>query len=168
MNATLLELIADLPSDCVFLFDMDGTICDSSHRAIKDEQGHIDLQAWRVNNTPEQIALDVPIVPMINFMNALSQTGREVGILTARELSFSDIQWLIHNTQTHIKGSNILSRNLLDEEGKALPDYDAKVQMLLKKGYDASSKFYFYDDIKDNCDSVAANFPLAQTVLVGD
>ena len=31
----------------IYIFDLDGTIIDSSHRATHDEQGNIDLENWK-------------------------------------------------------------------------------------------------------------------------
>ena len=42
----------------LFIFDLDGTVIDSSHRALANADGSITLDFWRENSTAEMIAKD--------------------------------------------------------------------------------------------------------------
>ena len=42
----------------IFIFDFDGTIIDSSHRALSHEDGSINLDHWVENCTKEKIFQD--------------------------------------------------------------------------------------------------------------
>ena len=47
----------------LFIFDLDGTTIDSSHRQNTLPDGSLNLDAWVRNNTPEKIARD-SLLPM--------------------------------------------------------------------------------------------------------
>ena len=49
------------PKICIY--DLDGTIIDSSHRATHDENGNIDLSDWKAKSTKEMIFQD-DLLPM--------------------------------------------------------------------------------------------------------
>ena len=41
----------------ICIYDLDGTVIDSSHRATHDEQGNIDLSDWKAKSTKDFIFL---------------------------------------------------------------------------------------------------------------
>jgi hypothetical protein len=43
------------PKICIY--DLDGTVIDSSHRATHDEQGNIDLENWKAKSTKDFIPI---------------------------------------------------------------------------------------------------------------
>ena len=45
------------------IYDLDGTIIDSSRRARHDQNGKLDLEHWKANNTKENIFKD-DLLPM--------------------------------------------------------------------------------------------------------
>ena len=64
-----------------FIFDLDHTLIDSSHRQLTREDGSLDLTAWRENCTAEKISRD-SLLPLANECRAL--IGRHVEVILAR------------------------------------------------------------------------------------
>ena len=94
----------------IHIFDMDGTIVDSTHRyRIDPTTGKIDLPFWIEHDKPEFIAKDKP-------KGALAEIYREmivdpeiyVVIATARVMKKADYNWLEKNLGLPNK---IISRN---------------------------------------------------------
>lgn len=79
----------------VAIYDMDGTIVDSSHRyrTITDENGErIDLDHWREN---EYLAMDDGLLPMFKqYQNDLNDENCYVIIATARVMNEPDWQFV--------------------------------------------------------------------------
>ena len=79
----------------VAIYDMDGTIVDSSHRyrTITDENGErIDLDHWREN---EYRAMDDGLLPMFKqYQNDLNDENCYVIIATARVMNEPDWQFV--------------------------------------------------------------------------
>ena len=72
------------------IYDLDGTIIDSSHRARHDENGKLDLDHWKRNNTKENIFKDdllpmywqlVPIIRMATILFYAQLEKWENGIM---------------------------------------------------------------------------------------
>ena len=51
----------------LYIFDLDHTVIDSSHRQITRADGSLDLDAWRKNCTKSQIFRD-ELLPLARFM----------------------------------------------------------------------------------------------------
>lgn len=80
----------------ISIYDMDGTIVDSSHRyrTITDESGkeRIDLQHWRDN---EYRAMDDGLLPMVHqYWQDLNDPDCFVIIATARVMAKADWQFI--------------------------------------------------------------------------
>lgn len=71
----------------IFIFDLDGTVIDSSHR-----QGE-SLADWFAMNTRENIFKDV-VLPLGKRITDLYQRGYKVLICTSRSLSKDDLEYL--------------------------------------------------------------------------
>ena len=86
----------------IYVFDLDGTCVDSSHRL-----GRGSLESWKRNNTPANVAKDKPTV-LAEMLRHKKRTGHTVIVCTSRVLGQADIDWLTrHNMTPHA----ILSRN---------------------------------------------------------
>ena len=70
-----------------FIFDLDGTVIDSSHR-----QGDT-LDDWRRMNTSDNIAKDSTL-PLFDQMRDAINDGQDVIICTSRVMGDDDFQWL--------------------------------------------------------------------------
>ena len=77
----------------LYIFDLDGTAIDSSHRQNTLPDGSLNLSAWRENSTPEMIARDslLPLGEQWRDMVArgLDGTNVQIGIITARVMGDS-------------------------------------------------------------------------------
>lgn len=83
-----------------FIFDLDHTIIDSSHRQLTKADGSLDLAHWIENNTPEKIAAD-SLLPLADLMrDRIHDSGSpfelscDVIICTARVMGEHDYQFL--------------------------------------------------------------------------
>ena len=89
-----------------FIFDLDGTVIDSSHRI-----GDGSLDYWRAHNTPDYIAAD-SCLPLFDQMLDAINDGLDVIICTSRVMDAPDFQWLQANG---VDGVTILCRANGDE-----------------------------------------------------
>ena len=67
----------------LFLFDLDGTMIDSSHRQNTLADGSLDLDNWIANNTPEKIMADT-LLPLASQWKAIDRNRHSIVIMTAR------------------------------------------------------------------------------------
>jgi hypothetical protein len=105
------------------IFDLDGTVIDSSHRTRFLADGSLDLAYWQANATPRKIAADT-LLPLAKQMQSAYARGNcLVMVCTARVMSASDYLFLdMHGLQYHA----ITSRR----EGETLPDFALKLYAL--------------------------------------
>jgi len=78
------------------IFDLDGTVIDSSHRYRKLECGGIDLPYWKKSNTKENCFKD-SLLPTVRTLRADYKAGCTIIICTARVLSHWDYEFLMNN-----------------------------------------------------------------------
>ena len=88
-----------------FIFDLDGTVIDSSHR-----QGDT-LDDWRRMNTPANVAKDSPL-PLLDQMRDAIADDLDVIICTSRVMAGRDFRWLDDHG---IRGVTILCRDVDDD-----------------------------------------------------
>lgn len=105
-----------------FVFDLDGTVIDSSHRHAALPNGDFDLAHWRENCTPEKIAQD-KLLPLAHTMRRLYYSGHYIIICTARQMTQADFDYLDDNK---LFSDAILFR----PDGVDDADADLKEQML--------------------------------------
>mgnify|MGYP003142229766 FL=1 len=87
-----------------FIFDLDGTVIDSSHR-----QGDT-LDDWRRMNTADNIAKDTTLPLFAQMQDAISD-GVDVIVCTSRVMGADDFRWLADHG---ISGITILCRDSSD------------------------------------------------------
>ena len=105
-----------------FIFDLDHTAIDSSHRAITRPDGSLDLAAWRRNNTRANIMRD-SLLPLAKEWQRLAKKNVTIVICTARVMGEHDYEFL----RAHgLRWDACLSRR----EGDATPDADLKEKMI--------------------------------------
>ena len=105
-----------------YIFDLDHTVIDSTHRQLTKADGSLDLAHWIENNTPEKIAAD-KLLPLADTMRQRIAPGREVIICTARVMGEHDYQFLKdHGLFVPV----ILSRPM----GDSSPDWMLKERLL--------------------------------------
>ena len=105
-----------------FIFDLDHTVIDSSHRQLTNADGSLDLAHWRENCTHEKIMAD-SLLPLARTMRDAINNGQNVIICTARVLGRSDIIFLAKHG---LLASVILSR----PEGDNTSDATLKTRLL--------------------------------------
>ena len=76
-----------------YIFDLDHTLIDSSHRQLTREDGSLDLTAWRKNCTRDAIARD-SLLPLAIECRQLFAQGIEVIACTARVMGAADYDYL--------------------------------------------------------------------------
>lgn len=92
------------------LFDLDGTVIDSSHRVkpCLKEGGDLDLAIYRREACTHDKIMSDELLPLVDHMRALIQSGESVGICTARSMRKSDYVFL---RQHGVKTPFIASRD---------------------------------------------------------
>ena len=105
----------DIQTNRYKIWDLDGTVIDSSHRYNTLENGDIDLPRWIANNTRANIEQD-KLLPLARLMRSNYRMGDIVIICTARVLGVWDKVYLADHG---IKAQFILSRELGDNRGDA-------------------------------------------------
>ena len=88
-----------------FIFDLDGTVIDSSHR-LGDS-----LDDWRRMNTPANVAKDSPL-PLLDQMRDAIADDLDVIVCTSRVMAGRDFRWLDDHG---IRGVTILCRDVNDD-----------------------------------------------------
>ena len=120
-----------------YIFDLDHTVIDSTHRQLTRADGSLDLAHWIENNTPEKIAAD-SLLPIAGLMrDRIFDSGCssrflacEVIICTARVMGEHDYQFLKdHGLFVPV----ILSRPM----GDSSPDWMLKERLL--RQYDSDT-----------------------------
>ena len=106
-----------------FIFDLDHTVIDSSHRQITLADGSLDLNNWIENCTKEKIMAD-KLLPLADHWRTLAVfPWNEVVVCTARVMGEHDHAFLASHG---LKAAAILSRPLGDRSG----DADLKERLL--------------------------------------
>ena len=109
---TYIENMKNGVDDMAFIvFDLDGTVIDSSHRALNKPCGSIDLAHWRENCTPEKIAQD-KVLPLARAMRRMYAAGHTIIVCTSRIMQDADFQFLRDNDLPH---HVVLHRDILDD-----------------------------------------------------
>lgn len=117
-----------------FIFDLDGTVIDTSHRYRNGPDGHIDLEYWFANSTPEMIAKD-ELLPLAAAWRALYKIGHKIVVCTARDfdplngvdLGATYCQFLSDNGLHY---HAMLNRNKAGPDHKELGDGELKIRLL--------------------------------------
>ena len=77
----------------IYIFDLDGTIIDSSHRAKHDENGILDLEHWKQHSTKDFIFQD-SLLPLYAKLQQVYKNGDMVILCTAREIGKWDLEFI--------------------------------------------------------------------------
>jgi len=125
----------------ITIFDLDGTIIDSSHRQATLPDGTLNLPAWIENSTAEKIFSDT-VLPLATQVRRRTKAGDYVLVCTARNMSDADFEFLMDNG---INPHKIISR----PHGNQTPDGELKAKQLKSflslKQFQKASKVMFDD-----------------------
>ena len=127
----------------IYIFDLDHTVIDSSHRQLTRADGSLDLDHWIDNCTRKKIFAD-KLLPLARLMRSAYRSGHTVIVCTARVLSVHDYAFLAHHD---LKAEAILSRPMGCTDG----DADLKRELLFNYFKDQplarwARNAVFYDD----------------------
>lgn len=126
------------------IFDLDGTVIDSTHRQATKADGSLDLDHWFANNTAEKIMAD-SLLPLAKSLRALMAAGHKIVVCTARAIQPADKLFLAINRLAY---DALLHREI----GNMESDASLKVRLLEKyfiaEGFDnaAQAKAIMFDD----------------------
>jgi len=105
-----------------FIFDLDHTVVDSSHRQATRPDGSLDLDHWRENSTPAMIEAD-SLLPLAHEWRKAYRKGAEIIVCTARVMGPADYRYL---TSRGLFADKVISRR----EGDRTPDDLLKLRAL--------------------------------------
>ena len=135
----------------ICIYDLDGTIIDSSHRATHDADGNIDLADWKAKSTKELIFND-SLLPLYCQLQQDYKEGNMVILCTARELGEWDYEY-IHMMNIYYdriisrpKGNNTIDCELKKSQLKYL--FNLKPYKNILK--------VFYDDNPSNLSAIGS------------
>lgn len=126
------------------IFDLDGTVIDSTHRQATKADGSLDLDHWFENNTQEKILRD-SLLPLAESMRALASIGHNIVVCTARAIQQADKLFLAINRLPY---NTLLHREIGNMEG----DASLKIRLLetyfIGEGFNcaADAKAIMFDD----------------------
>ena len=106
----------------LYIFDLDGTVIDSSHRQNTLPDGSLDLAHWIENNTVDKILAD-SLLPLAEKMREVRSDT--VAVITARVIQDADLAFLKRN---NLKFDFLFSR----AQGNNTPDDLLKRRAILK------------------------------------
>ena len=76
-----------------FIFDLDHTVIDSSHRQATRPDGSLDLDHWREHSTPDLIERDT-LLPLAHEWRKIHRKGGTIIVCTARVMGYADYFYL--------------------------------------------------------------------------
>ena len=79
-----------------YIFDLDHTVIDSSHRQLTKADGSLDLAHWIANNTRAKIMAD-SLLPLATQGRKAYAKGGEIVVCTARVIGQDDRDFLAMN-----------------------------------------------------------------------
>lgn len=125
-----------------FVFDLDQTVVDSSHRTpLKD--GKVDLVKYISLQTRENIFKD-KILPLGILMKKLyKDIDMHIIVCTARKMTQDDYDFLVEND---LQYHELFERGNVPQDIANLPDEEYKMKCLKKY---RNVNYIFYDDSED-------------------
>jgi hypothetical protein len=105
-----------------FIFDLDHTVIDSSHRQLTLPDGSLDLAHWRENCTREKIFAD-RLMPLASFWRRVYNAQHTVIVATARVMTRHDFDFLRHH---NLRFDSAIYR----QPGEMTPDAEMKTRKL--------------------------------------
>ena len=127
----------------IVVFDLDGTVIDSSHRTPSNPDGTLDLQGYYKQRTRQNIFKDT-LLPLADVMKDKYRSGDyHVVVCTAREIDQDDLEFLEYHG---LKYHEMLDRTNCRKKyhwGLRDPQYKTKQLKIYRH-----KTYTFYDDAK--------------------
>ena len=133
----------------LFIYDLDGTVIDSSHRL-----GDGSLDDWFANNTPDKIARD-RLLPLAQHLQMQNKKGTATAVCTSRQMTDADYMFLKRN---NIDPVFILSRKHGDNTSCGAMKLDLIRKFVANMGYvwgDFIRHTVMFDDNDDVLDTLS-------------
>lgn len=115
------------------IFDLDGTVIDSSHRQNTKADGSLDLDHWIEHNKPEMIFRD-SLLPLARIMRIVKKSGHKVIVCTARAFQQADVDFLNNNGLAFdaylSRGANVVNADGSITIGDNRGDAQLKIDLL--------------------------------------
>jgi len=126
------------------IFDLDGTVIDSTHRQATKADGSLDLDHWFENNTADKIMAD-SLLPLAESMRAIMAAGHKIVICTARAIQPADKLFLAVNRLAY---DALLHREIGNMEGDASLKIRLLEEYFIGEGFNcaADAKAIMFDD----------------------
>ena len=129
----------------IAVFDLDGTVLDSSHRALLNEQGGINIEEWRTH-TSEQILNDSEL-PLAQYMrDCIKNPSVRVWICTSRNLSRADYELL---EKLGLRGADLILSRDRNDNREDVAYKIAKIRGKLNLPSVSKRERVFFDDRAD-------------------
>ena len=139
-----------------YIFDLDHTVVDSSHRQATRPDGSLDLDHWKANSTPALIERD-SLLPLAHEWRKLQRRGHEIIVCTARVMGPADYRYL---TSRGLFAESVISRS----EGDRTPDDLLKLRALKRYARQRGISWrrfaqtsLMFDDNKNVINTLASN-----------
>lgn len=129
----------------ILVFDLDETVINSAHRSPNKPDGSLDLAAYIAKHTRKNVFLD-KLLPLARSLKKAVQAGRKVVILTARDMSKADYDYLFFHGLVNFN-TLILSRDKASKKHYKMRDGEYKLYWLKKAGL-LDKKLIIFDDAK--------------------
>ena len=113
-----------------FIFDLDHTVIDSSHRQATRPDGSLDLDHWREHSTPAMIEAD-SLLPLAHEWRKAHRKGAEIVVCTARVMGPADYRYL---TSRGLFATKVISRREGDRTADDLLKLRALKQYAISVG----------------------------------
>lgn len=153
----------------IIIFDLDGTVIDTSHRYRNKPCGTIDLDYWFANSTPEMIAKD-RLLPLADKWREYKAQGHTIIVCTARSWQRHPLMtcepgpiYVDFLAQNGLEYDALLYRNLAGDDHETLSDGDLKIRLLndwaIANGYQSLRHMgaIMYDDNAEVIKAMFAN-----------
>jgi len=133
----------------LYIYDLDGTVIDSSHRRRFDTEGNLRLSYWKSHNTREDIFGD-SLLPLAKHMKT-KMLSNIVLICTARNISQDDLDFLENNG---LRYDHIISRPKGVNTEDHILKYHQLKKFLVQNPYLPKRKI-MYDDSMENLQEIS-------------
>jgi len=134
----------------VYIYDLDGTVIDSSHRRKFDTEGNLRLSYWKSHNTRKDVFGD-SLLPLAKHMKK-KMIGNIVLICTAREISQNDLDFLENNG---LRYDHIISRPKGINTADHILKYYQLKKFLKENPYLNNKRKIMYDDCIENLQEIS-------------
>jgi len=133
----------------LYIYDLDGTVIDSSHRRRFDTNGNLRLSYWKSHNTRKDIFGD-SLLPLAKHMKK-KMIGNIVLVCTARNISQDDLDFLENNG---LRYDHIISRPKGVNTEDHILKYHQLKKFLVQNPYLPKRKI-MYDDSMENLQEIS-------------